>query len=164
MIGIDEDFEKNVLHIENVDKKCEEDKEIFLEQVMIKFALDNGYAQSEADIDINIIKNVFIPGNEVTIEKFSGGKIPLSEFERKIGFEVEFGEAYFSLSKFEVKTVEAKLLEIKKSGSKEKVRKSKLLVSLYCYIVKNGLTCGLKNKMAKRNKALKPEILEELIK
>lgn len=160
LLGIDEDFEKNVLQIQ----KCDIVEETVnpLIQTVIKLALDNG-VKSEEDIDLNLIENVFIRGNEENIEMFSNGKINENEFKKKIGFEEEFSEAYFDISKIDINVIEAKLQDIKRHGKKELIRKSKLLISLYCYVVKNGIPCGPKHKPAKRNKGLKPEILESLI-
>lgn len=161
LLGIDEEFEDNVLKIEKIISPEERAK--CLVQTIIKLALNNGYAKCEEDIDSTLVENIFIPGNEENIEKFSNGQISASELEKRIGFETEFAEGYFNTSKIDVNIVEAKLQDIKKSGRKELVRKSKLLISLYCYVVKNGIPCGPKHKPAKRNKGLKPEILESLI-
>ena len=79
-------------------------------------------------------------------------------------FEAEFAEAYFNTSKINITEIETKLQDIKKYGKKDKIKKSKLVVLLYCYIVTNEVGCGPKNKAAKRNKGLKPQILMELIK
>ena len=160
LLGIDEEFENNVLQIE----KCDivEEPVNSLVQTVIKLALNNG-VKSEEDININLIENVFIHGNEEYIERFSNGQINENELKKKIGFEEEFSEAYFDSSKIDINVVEAKLQDIKRHGKKELIRKSKLLISLYCYVVKNGIACGPKNKPAKRNKGLKPEILESLI-
>ena len=89
--------------------------------------------------------------------------IKKKDFERKIGFESEFAESYFNVAKVDIKVIEAKLQDIKKSSNKGKIHNSKLLISLYCYVVKNGIPCGPKHKVPKRNKGLKPEILEKLI-
>lgn len=179
LLGITEEFEENVLHIgllkeseltEEVENEevLEEPTKIDSEndnlvEVVIKFALENDWIESESDIDTALIENVFIPGNEELIKMFSAGEIKGKEFEKKIGFETEYAESYFNLSKIDIKLIEAKLQEIKKSTDKRKVRNSKLLVALYCYIIKSGIACGPKNKVPKRNKGLKPEILEKLI-
>ena len=177
LLGIDEEFENNVLQLKKFEEAevCEEQQTMLekespeesvvnpLVQRVIQFALDNGYVKSEADINVGLIENVFIPNNEENIKKLSNSKINDSEFEKRIGFEDEFAEAYFNTSKIDIKEVEAKLQDIKRYGKKEQIGKSKLLIALYCYLVKNGIACGPKNKPAKRNKGLKPEILEKLI-
>lgn len=146
-----------------VDEKPAE-KEYNLVDTVINFAVENGYADSAADVNVTLVENVIIPGNEVSIAALAAGKIDEATFEKQIGFEDEFAEAYFNTSKINITEIESKLQDIKKYGKKDKIKKSKLVVVLYCYIVKNEIGCGPKNKPAKRNKGLKPEILMELIK
>ena len=162
ILGINEEFEKNILGIQKVEEK--ETEETPLVEIVIKFAINNGYVKAEDNVNRDLIENVFILGNEEYIEKFATGQMNKSELEKRIGFEREFAESYFDVSKIDIKKIETKLQDIKKYGKKEQIRKSKLLIALYCYLVKNGITCGSKNKKVKRNKGLKPEILEELIK
>lgn len=162
LLGIDEKFEKNVLQIKNVEE-TEKEKADSLLKCIINFALNNDYARAETDIDINLIENIFITNNKNIVEKYAKGEIKESEFKKKIGFENDFAETYFNVSKIDVKKIETKLLEIKKHGRKDLVRRSKLLILLYCYVINNGIACGQKNKIPKRNKGLKPEILEKLI-
>ena len=160
LLGIDEEFETNVLQIERCNT-AEESVSPLIDTV-IKLALNNGI-KSEDDINVDLIENVFIRGNEQNIEKFHKGQIDENELKKRIGFEEEFSESYFDTSKIDINAIEAKLQDIKKYGKKELIHKSKLLISLYCYVVKNGIACGPKTKPAKRNKGLKPEILESLI-
>lgn len=159
LLGIDEEFEKNVLQINN----DIQDKPVnLIVQTLIKLVLNNG-VNSEADIDLNLIENVFIPGNEEKIKMFANGEISERTFKREIGFEDEFAEAYFDTSKIDISIIEIKLQNIKKHRKKDQIRRSKLIIALYCYVVKSGVACGPKHKPAKRNKGLKPEILENLI-
>ena len=160
LLGIDEEFETNVLQIERCN--IAEESVNPLINTVIRLALNNG-VKSEEDINVDLIENVFIRGNEQNIEKFHKGQIDENELKKRIGFEEEFSESYFDTSKIDINAIEAKLQDIKKYGKKELIHKSKLLISLYCYVVKNGIACGPKTKPAKRNKGLKPEILESLI-
>jgi len=185
-LDIDEEYEKNVLHVELLDQNNvfegenekvtdevedveeehhadEKQDDISLVDIIIKFALDNNYMSSKEDIDVSLIENIFIPGNEQLIKKFYTGEIKVEDFKKKLSFEEDFAEAYFNLSQVDIKAIETRLQDIKKSVDKSKVRRNKLLILLYCYIIKNGIGCGPKNKVPKRNKGLKPEILESLV-
>ena len=173
-LGIDRKFAREVLELDIPEPVIEiVPDEVFEEPVaeecnpvdtVIKFAVENGYVDSAADVNVTLVGNVIIPGNEASIADFAAGKIDEVAFKKQIGFEDEFAEAYFNTSKINIADIETKLQDIKKYGKKDKIKKSKLVVTLYCYIVTNEVGCGPKNKPAKRNKGLKPQILMELIK
>ena len=183
-LGIDRKFAREILELDipepvieivpdevveeepAVPEVCEEPvaEECNLVDTVIKFAVENGYADSAADVNVTLVENVIIPGNEKFIAALAAGEIDEATFEKQIGFEDEFAEAYFNTSKIIITDIETKLQDIKKYGKKDKIKKSKLVVLLYCYIVTNEVGCGPKNKPAKRNKGLKPQILMELIK
>ena len=132
--------------------------------VIIKFALANGYLASEDAANRQLIENVVIWGNEEKIMKFAAGEIDEETFKKRIGFEDEFADMYFDLKEVDVSVIEAKLLDLKKSLAKSGVmQRSALTVRLYCYLVENEVKCGAKNKAAKRNKSLKPANLKSLI-
>lgn len=132
--------------------------------VVIKFALANGYLASEDVANRQLIENVVIWGNEEKIMKFAAGEIDEETFKKRIGFEDEFADMYFDLKEVDVSVIEAKLLDLKKSLAKSGVmQRSALTVRLYCYLVENEVKCGAKNKAAKRNKSLKPANLKSLI-
>ena len=154
--------------VEEFEEALETEDEVFeekseLETTVIKFAVENGYADSEDTVNLELVRNVIIPGNEDAINALAIGEIDEATFEKQIGFEDEFAEAYFNTAKVDIAAVEGKLQDIKKYGKKDKIKKSKLVVALYCYLVINEVGCGPKNKPAKRNKGLKPQILMQLI-
>ena len=137
--------------------------------VIAKFALENGYIESEDEINEennqNLIQELIISGNEELIERYSSGEIDDEKFKKKIGFTEEFAEMFFNLSKVNTALIEEKLLEVKKStvGKKKFDSNLKLVILLYCYIMDGQITCGPKNRVPKRNKALKTSILKTLV-
>lgn len=134
-------------------------------EVVLNFALKNGYVNSKDEIDYALIDNLFISENEELIEKYTSGEVDEENFKREIGFSSEFSEMFFSLSKVDISLIEKKLLEVKRStvGKKKFNKDLKMIVLLYCYIVEGQIPCGPKNRVHKRNKALKTSILKTLI-
>lgn len=134
-------------------------------QIVIDFAVSEGYVDSPEDVDQDLVFETIINGNEETLEKFHAGEISKSALKKAIGFAEDFGEMFFALSAINVDELENKLLEVKRSsvGKKKLGGSIKGIVKLYCYVVEEQIPCGSKNKVPKRNKALKPAILRELI-
>ena len=131
---------------------------------IVQFAIENGYVSSEESVSRELIENVVICGNEDKVMKFAAGKIDEATFKKRIGFEEEFAEMYFDLKMVDATSIEAKLLELKRTLAKsDAMMKSALIVRLYCYLVENEVKCGSKNKAVKRNKSLKPANLKSLI-
>lgn len=155
-LGIDETFEFEFFGIKPPIKP---------KDVISNFAIKNGYVESEAEIDEDLINNVIISGNEELIEKYSSGEIDEIKFKEKLGFTEEFSEMFFNLSKIDIALIEDKLLKVKKStvGKKKIKNDLKLLVLLYCYIMEEQIACGPKKRVPKRNKALKVSILRTLV-
>lgn len=154
-LGIDDMFEKTFFGIEKIATPSE---------TAIKFAVENGYVASSEDISLELIENVIIPDNEDAFTKYAAGEISIGTLKKHICFDENFAEMYFSLPCIDMAAIEAKLLEIKRSFSKKgEVKKSALLIKLYCYLIENQVPCGPKNKSPKRNKGLKPSILLDLI-
>ena len=163
VVAVESETEPEVIaEVEEFAEEVTCDSELI--KTVIDFAVRCGYAESEEAVNLEIVQNVIVPGNEEFITALAAGEIDDSTFEKKIGFEDEFAEAYFDTAKIDIRVVEEKLQDIKKYGKKDKIKKSKLVVALYCYLVTNEIGCGPKNKPAKRNKGLKPQILMELIK
>lgn len=154
-LGIDDEFEKNVFGIEKIETP---------EQIASKFAIENGYAVSQDEINEELIKNVVLPGNEELFAKYAAGEIDDVTLKSKIGFQEEFAEMYFDLRKVNMDSIESKLQGLKKSLAKKgEMRKYALTISLYCFLVEQQVPCGPKNKAPKRNKGLKPSNLKALI-
>ena len=155
-LKIDETFEFEFFGIKpKVDHK----------EVLVNFAIQNGYATSRELISAELIENLLIPGNEEIIEQFNSGDIGINKFEEKLGFNSDFAEMFFDISKIDIGSIEAELLEAKKSsvGKKKLNHRLKLIVLLYVYVVEGQIECGPKNRVPKRNKALKPSILRTLV-
>ena len=133
--------------------------------VISNFALQNGYVGSKEEIDIELVENVIIPGNEELIEQYNSGELDEKKFKKKLGLISGFSEMFFKLSSVDISAIEERLLEVKKStvGKKKFDHSLKMLVLLYCYIVEGQIACGPKNHVPKRNKALKPSNLKTLI-
>ena len=128
----------------------------------MNFAIQNGYAECEEKISTDLIENVIISGNEELIERYNSGEISDEQFERKLGIE-ELTEMFFDLSKIDISSIEENLLEVKKTTAGRKKIQNKMIVLLYCYIIEGQIACGPKNRVPKRNKALKTSILKTLI-
>ena len=135
-----------------------------LVKALAEYAVQEGYTNSTENVDLALVENVLIDGNESIIKKFKSGKISGDDLEEKLKFASDFDPAmYFDPTKIDITQIEAKLQDIKKYGRKGEIQKYKLVVKLYCYVVTEGIGCGPKRKPAKRNKGLKPEILLDLI-
>lgn len=155
-LKIDEEFESEFFGIKpKIDHK----------EVLINFAIQNGYAESRELISMELIENVLLPENEEIIEQFNSGEIGVNKFEEKLGFESKFGEMFFNFSKIDIGSIEAELLEAKRSsvGKKKLEHRLKLIVLLYIHVIEGQIPCGPKNRVPKRNKALKTSILKSLI-
>lgn len=134
------------------------------EEAAIEFAVNNMYVESEADISKELFENVIMSGNEMHFKKLATGEIDEETLKSKIGFEEEFAEMYFSLSKVDISAVEARLQELKRTMAKKgEMKKSALLISLYCFLIEEEVPCGAKMKAPKRNKGLKPANLKAQI-
>lgn len=155
-LGIDKQFEFEFLRVK---------KPVVLEDVVARFALKNGYVESVEQIDTSLIQEVIIPGNEKLLEEYDEGKIKDAKLKKKIGFSEEFSKMFFRLQEINVSAIEDKLLEVKKTTlvGKKIDDDLKLLVLLYCYIIEKQIPCGLKNRVPKRNKTLKPSNLRKII-
>lgn len=134
-------------------------------EVLVNFAIQNGYATSRELISAELIENILIPGNEEIIEQFHSGEIGIDKFEKKLGFDSNFAEMFFDISKIDIGLLEEKLLEAKRSSVVKKKfdHRLKLIVLLYVFIVEGQIKCGPKNRVPKRNKALKTSILKTLV-
>ena len=155
-LKIDEEFEFKFFGIKpKVDHK----------EVLINFAIQNGYAESRELISMELIENVLVPGNEEIIEQFNSGEIGINKFEEELGFNPDFAEMFFDISKIDIALIEAELLEAKKSsvGKKKLLHNLKMIVLLYIFVVEGQIKCGPKNRVPKRNKALKTSILKTLV-
>ena len=134
------------------------------EEIATKFAVDNGYVADESAIDKSLMANVVLAGNEDAFSKFCEELIDEETLKTRIGFEDEFAEMYFDLSKVEITAIEDKLQELKRTLTKaNSMRKHAMLIKLYCYLVEEQIKCGPKNRAPKRNKGLKPSNLKALI-
>lgn len=152
-LGIDETFEYEFFGIKpKVDHKA----------VLIKFAIQNGYAEDEDKIPLDLLEEVVISGNEEIIERYNSGEISDKQFESKLGIE-GFAEMFFDLSKVDISSIEEILLKEKKTTTGRKKIKNKMIVLLYCYIVEGQIACGPRNRIPKGNKALKPSNLKDHI-
>lgn len=155
-LGIDAEYEKEHFGIVQTVSPL---------QIATNFAVSGGYVDSPDEVDEQLVFETIIDGNEETLERFNSGELSESAFKRAIGFAEEFGEMFFSLSAINVEALENKLLEVKRSsvGKKKLNGNIKSVVKLYCYVVEEQIPCGSKHKVPKRNKALKPTILRDLI-
>lgn len=155
LLQIDKKFEEEVLGFKRPETTME---------TVVRFATEAGYLKEENLPDEEFIKKVIIENNESSIAKFSVGEISEESFKKKIGFEEKFAEMYFDSKKVDMTAIEAKLLELKKNrAGKAEMRRSALLIKLYCYIVQNNVKCGPKGKAPKGNKSLKPQNLLAMI-
>ena len=152
-LRIDETFEFEFFGIKpKVDHKT----------VLMNFAIQNGYAESEEKIPHDLIENIIISGNEEIIERYNSGEISDEQFETELGIK-GFAEMFFDISKVDISSIEENLLEVKKTTAGRKKIENKMIVLLYCYVVEGQIACGPKNRVPKRNKALKTSILKSLI-
>lgn len=174
--GILSDYFEGLISIEDVKTKLKIDKTFEFEffgikpkidhiEVFVNFAIQNGYASSKDSITLELIENVLLPSNEELVEQYNSGEIGINKFEEKLGFNSNFAEMFFDISKIDINAIEAELLETKKSsvGKKKLPHNLKMLVLLYCYVVEGQINCGAKNRVPKRNKALKTSILKTLV-
>ena len=155
-LGIDEAFEFEFFGIKpKIDHK----------EVIVNFAIANGYVKSREEIDFELIETLIISGNEEFIEQYNSGEIDDKNFKKQIGFNEDFSQMFFNLSKVDIASIEEKLLEVKKStvGKKKIDHNLKLIVLLYCYIMDGQVACGPKKRVPKRNKALKTSNLKGLV-
>ena len=155
-LGIDETFEVEFLGIK---------PEINLTEVISNFAIKNGYVESKKEINVELIEDVILPGNEELIKRYHEGEFNDEKFERKLGLDSEFAEMFFNLSKVNIELIEERLLEVKKtsSGKRKMDNCYKMIVLLYIYLVEGQIPCGPKNRTPKRNKGLKTSILKDII-
>lgn len=159
LLGINEQFEKDELGFVVVPEVCKDP-----EKIAIQFAITNGYVNSEEDIDMELVRNVVVSGNEENLKKFAAGEIDLDTLKKRVGFEDEFAEMYFNLAKIEIAEIENFLQELKRTMAKsDRMKKHALLIKLYCYLIEGKVKCGPKNKAPKGNKGLKTSNLKALI-
>ena len=136
-------------------------KETPLEAVM-RLANTWGYSSEKNESLKELVEEVILPENESAIEKFVNGEINESVLKKKIGFEDEFGPMYFDYRKIDIPVIENKLQEMKRSMATD-LKKSALLVNLYCHVIEGQKKCGPKMKVPKGNKGLKPQNLRARI-
>lgn len=155
-LGIDEVFEHEFFGI----KPKVEPKDVISD-----FAIKNGYIESKDEIDEDLIQNVIISGNEDLIERYNSGEIDDKNFKKQLGFTSEVAKMFFNLTKIDIPKIEEKLMEAKKKnvGKNKLDHNLRLIVLLYCYIMDGQISCGPKNSVPKRNKALKTSILRTLV-
>lgn len=180
ILGIDEEFEREHFPEKFVKEESSVTESVVSEgketptledstqvtpfEAIVSFALANGYTASKEMVSSELVENVIISGNEATINKFATGEIDEETLKKRIGFEDEFALMYFNIKEIDANKIETKLLDLKKSfAKKDSMQKSALLIKLYCYLVENEVKCGLKNKVVKRNKSLKPENLRNAL-
>ena len=158
ILEIDDQFEEDAFGITHEAPRAP------IEEIVLAFAIDNGYLEEKAETTMQLITEVVLPGNEELFEQYESGEIDAQTLEGKIGFEDEFAEMYFDAEKIDVTAIESKLQDMKRSmADKKKMQKSALAISLYCYVVEEQIPCGTKKKAPKRNKGLKPSNLKALI-
>jgi len=153
-LKIDETFELDFFGIKpKVDHKA----------VLMKFAIQNGYAADKNKIPFDIIEKLIISGNEELIERYNSGEISDKQFESELGIE-GFVEMFFDLSKVDIALIEEKLLKVKKTSieNREIDKAYKMIVRLYCYLVEGQISCGPKNRKPERRGDLKTSILNKL--
>lgn len=154
-LGIDQEFETVVLGIEHPEA---------MPDAIKRFAVENNIVTNKEDISEELIENVLIPGNEKIWQAFAEGEMSSSKVIEKIGFDKDFMEMYFCISKIDAEALETKLQELKARRAKAKeMKKNALTITLYCYIIEGQIACGPKNKVPKGNKRLKPDNLRNLI-
>ena len=158
ILEIDDQFEEEKFGIVHEVPKAP------LDEIVLAFAIDNGYLDEEAETTRQLITEVILPGNEELFDRYEDGEIDAETLEGKIGFEEEFAEMYFDAEKIDITALENKLQDMKRSmADKKKMKKSALAIYLYCYVVEEQIPCGPKKKAPKRNKGLKPANLKALI-
>ena len=158
ILEIDDQFEEEKFGIVHEVPKAP------LDEIVLAFAIDNGYLDEEAETTRQLIANVFMPYYEDLFNRYEDGEIDAATLEGKIGFEEEFAEMYFDAEKIDITALENKLQDMKRSmADKKKMKKSALAIYLYCYVVEEQIPCGPKKKAPKRNKGLKPANLKALI-
>lgn len=158
ILEIDDQFEEEKFGIVHEVPKAP------LDEIVLAFAIDNGYLDEEVETTRQLIANVFVPYFEELFNRYEDGEIDVETLEGKIGFEEEFAEMYFDAEKIDITALENKLQDMKRSmADKKKMKKSALAIYLYCYVVEEQIPCGPKKKAPKRNKGLKPANLKALI-
>ncbi len=152
-LGIDKEYEKEVLQFTKPET---------IEEAAIRFAVKNGATESEGLK--KLVNEFLIPANESAFGKFAAGEIDEEALKEQIGFDLEFTEMYFDLTKVNIQLIEARLLTLKHGmAKKNEMRKMSLVINLYCYIIEGQIPCGPKNKVPKRNKSLKLTNLRALV-
>lgn len=153
-LKIDEEFEEEVFGIKHLESPVDAVK---------RFATENGFATSE-NISNELVENVLIAHNEKLWERFSSGELSSEKIIEKIGLDKSIAEMYFNLQKVDIPLIEEKLQELKnKRATAKEMKKQSLTINLYCYIIEGQIACGIKNKIPKGSKRLKPSILKKLL-
>ena len=128
-----------------------------------RFATENGFATSE-NISNELVENVLIAHNEKLWERFSSGELSSEKIIEKLGLDKSIAEMYFNLQKVDIPLIEEKLQELKnKRATAKEMKKQSLTINLYCYIIEGQIACGIKNKIPKGSKRLKPSILKKFL-
>lgn len=155
-LGIDAAFEREIFGIETLASPTETAR---------SFAVDNQYVDQQSEISSELLENVVLLGkNEEEFARFAKGEIDEETLKRNIGFEESFAEMYFNLAKVDMLAIENHLQDLKRRLAKNgEMKRSALLIHLYCYLVENKVPCGPKNKVPKGNKGLRPDNLRERI-
>ena len=153
-LGIDRKFEKEYFGIEH---------KLSPEETILKFAANNGIDIVDSQQTAEMIQGFWIPYFSDAIAKYSEDENETA-FKKAIGFDPEFGGAYFNLKDVDVSKLQEKLLNLKRSRASEKQMQSNgLLIALYCYIIEGNIPCGAKNRTPERIKSLRTDNLKSFI-
>ncbi len=151
-----------------IDKTFERERLGFIreqtpEEVVMKFAKENGVEIIDKEQTIEMIHGFWIPYFGEAIANYTEND-DINAFKKAIGYDPAFAGAYFNLKEINVPKVQEKLLDLKRSRASEKQMQSNgLLIALYCYIIEGNIPCGAKNRTPERIKSLRTENLKSFI-
>jgi len=156
--------EEKVEEVEPEKEVTEEPEEtVTAIDVLARYAKDKGYIADVYEGFGELVTNVIADGMEDFILGYANTDFD-SNFDKKLNLNSEYAPMFFSLESIDAQKLENQLLDWKHSSTgKKQMAKHQGVVKLYCYIVENDVPCGPRKKKVGRNKALKPQILRQLI-
>ena len=156
--------EKAAAEAEAAEPEVEEPKkETSPLDIVERYARTKEYISEVPEGFEELVSSVLIEGNEEFIMGYESKDFD-ERFEKKLCLKSSYAPMFFNLECVDAKMLEDQLIEWKHSSNgKKQMAHNSSIIRLYCYIVENEVPCGPRKKKISRNKALKPQILRDLI-